>query len=87
MPVGPCKESTKGFLGLMSFINPDTAFRMKGDAICCPISLLSRSALRPTQYPAKNEQDSLKLTEQELNTLESWVHADETHMMGCDNFK
>lgn len=43
VPVHPCRERVRGFLGFGLLMKPDTAFKMTFFARCCPKSLLSRS--------------------------------------------
>lgn len=43
VPVHPCRERVRGFLGFGLLRKPDTAFKMTFFARCCPKSLSSRS--------------------------------------------
>lgn len=43
VPVHPCRERVRGFLGFGLLMKADTAFKMTFFARCCPKSLLSRS--------------------------------------------
>ena len=73
VPVGPCRESTRGFSELPLFMNPFIAFRMMGDAMCCPNRLLSRSAWRPGECKAESKQDNLNFIEQAMTRNEQYT--------------